>query len=314
MASGELKALLAQYESLSINDRGKVHCDLTGHDMPARAADVLAYVNGSRFLMAQKRGIDDTFLESIKPWIAAHRRDPKKLYCTLTRHEINKIKDEVEAHMQGKRFQRLLAEAKEEAERKEKKAAARAAKKAGGAAADEDMADDDEDEDEDEEDEDADDSDADGQSEDVSDDDAVPVKSSKVPRAAGGIYVPSDEEDAAMDEDDDEDDDDAKEEAEEEAGADKEEEEEEAPAAGSKRKAEASTTVAKPSNNSWLQAAAVKSKPAAAPAAKGRAAPAAAAPVKASYGAGSGKVQQAKPAAKPSSGAGSSFNPKKARK
>ena len=57
------------------------------------------------------------------PWITPHRRNPLKLYCTLTRKELNKIPNEVSKHVRGKKFIRLKKAAQEKRKNDEKKRA-----------------------------------------------------------------------------------------------------------------------------------------------------------------------------------------------
>lgn len=46
-----------------------------------------------------------------EPLIVAHKTNPKLLFCTLTRKELNRIPKQVEAHVNGKRFKNRKAEA-----------------------------------------------------------------------------------------------------------------------------------------------------------------------------------------------------------
>lgn len=45
-----------------------------------------------------------------EPLIVAHKTNPKLLFCTLTRKELNRIPKQVEAHVSGKRFRNRKAE------------------------------------------------------------------------------------------------------------------------------------------------------------------------------------------------------------
>ncbi|CAN0484385.1 unnamed protein product, partial [Scytosiphon promiscuus] len=45
-----------------------------------------------------------------EPLIVGHKTNPKLLFCTLTRIELNRIPKEVEAHVNGKRFRNRKAE------------------------------------------------------------------------------------------------------------------------------------------------------------------------------------------------------------
>lgn len=45
-----------------------------------------------------------------EPLIVAHKTNPKLLFCTLTRKELNRIPKQVGAHVNGKRFKNRKAE------------------------------------------------------------------------------------------------------------------------------------------------------------------------------------------------------------
>lgn len=45
-----------------------------------------------------------------EPLVVAHKTNPKLLFCTLTRIELNRIPKEVEAHVNGKRYRNRKAE------------------------------------------------------------------------------------------------------------------------------------------------------------------------------------------------------------
>lgn len=49
-------------------------------------------------------------LSKYEPLIVAHKTNPKLLFCTLTRKELNRIPEQVEAHVNGKRFHNRKAE------------------------------------------------------------------------------------------------------------------------------------------------------------------------------------------------------------
>jgi hypothetical protein len=64
----------------------------------------------SKKLMKAKLWYSQDF-KRYEPYIVAHKKEPKLLYCTLTKKKLNKIPEEIEAHVKGKRFTRLKAEA-----------------------------------------------------------------------------------------------------------------------------------------------------------------------------------------------------------
>ena len=60
---------------------------------------------------AVKGWYDDEKFKKYEPYIVANKKNKKKLFCTLTRISLNKIPEEVEKHVAGKKFQRLRKEA-----------------------------------------------------------------------------------------------------------------------------------------------------------------------------------------------------------
>ena len=126
--SGEVASLLSSYSSLSLTDTGKVQCQLSGHEMPAKAEAIRTYLDGSAYRRAESRSRVD--LDALLPYIVPSRTSPHKLFCKLTQREINYLADEVTAHMTGAKFLRLKAIADEESRKEEEEQARRAAKKA----------------------------------------------------------------------------------------------------------------------------------------------------------------------------------------
>ena len=108
----DVAALLAEHSFLSINERGKVHCSLTGHDMPPRADAIRAHLAGKQLAKARDWYIPaNDSLHKYGPWIVAHKSNNKKAFCRLTSTTLNRIPEEIEAHMAGRRFKHWLAEA-----------------------------------------------------------------------------------------------------------------------------------------------------------------------------------------------------------
>ncbi len=72
--------------------------------MPTNANAILSHINGKKFKKALEWYEHD--FSKYEPYIVPHKHDPKKLYCTLTKQNLNKIPEEVSKHYEGKRFQR----------------------------------------------------------------------------------------------------------------------------------------------------------------------------------------------------------------
>ncbi len=120
-----LGQLLGEHKYLKLLPSNKILCDVTGHEMSARADVVQAYISGKSF-KKQLEWYKHDYSEFL-PYIVEDKRNNKKLFCKLTREPLNRIPDEVRKHMQGKRFKRLLLEkeaaqvAKAEKEKNSKK-------------------------------------------------------------------------------------------------------------------------------------------------------------------------------------------------
>jgi hypothetical protein len=94
--------LLKQYPQLTLQPNNKIQCSLTKHEMKPNAKEVLHYVEGAKFKKALKWYTHD--YTQYQPDIMPHKTDPHKLFCTVTKQELNKIPEEVEKHINGKRF------------------------------------------------------------------------------------------------------------------------------------------------------------------------------------------------------------------
>ena len=89
----------------------KLKCTSTGHELLARLDVAQQYWTGSKYATAKARATYD--FTQHEPWIVAHKKDPHLLYCSLTRQPVCKLPKAVQGHVQGKRYKRLLKEAKE---------------------------------------------------------------------------------------------------------------------------------------------------------------------------------------------------------
>jgi len=102
--------------------RNKVLCKLTKHQLPLNAEAIQTYIDGKKFQSYLKKvkqpstveKLDNKYSELFRP---SKRFPTTRLYCTLTRKEINKKPHEIERYITGYKF--LKAVARHE-ERKEK--------------------------------------------------------------------------------------------------------------------------------------------------------------------------------------------------
>ena len=70
--------------------------------MPARADAVAAYVNGKKFKKAKEWYSYDYSI--FLPHIVPSKGNDKLLYCKVTKRDLNKVPDQVNAHVKGKTF------------------------------------------------------------------------------------------------------------------------------------------------------------------------------------------------------------------
>lgn len=107
-----VRALLEAHDFLELAttddgdvQRVRVRCALTQHEMVPRADAIEAYLGSKKFAKARDWYCFD--YSKYEPFIVAHRRKPKSLYCNVTGTVLNRIPAEVERHVNGKKFKRL---------------------------------------------------------------------------------------------------------------------------------------------------------------------------------------------------------------
>ncbi|KAG5177664.1 surfeit locus protein 2-domain-containing protein [Tribonema minus] len=120
----EVQAIIDQHDFLSLNEHGKAHCNVTNLDIPARVDALKTHLASKKFI--KQRDWYSYDFSKYEPHIVANKKDPKLLFCKLTMKPLNRIPEEIETHVNGKRFKRLVAEAEAAQARKQanKKAAA----------------------------------------------------------------------------------------------------------------------------------------------------------------------------------------------
>ncbi|KAK8802774.1 hypothetical protein JH06_1895 [Blastocystis sp. subtype 4] len=104
----ELEAFLKDNKEFQLNDHGKVHCNLTNHDIVATMAEVKKHMQTEKYQHAKDWYNYD--YSKYLPYIQEHRSDPKKLFCIVTMTSINKIPAVVERTVNSKKFKRLCAQ------------------------------------------------------------------------------------------------------------------------------------------------------------------------------------------------------------
>jgi len=106
--------LLQEHPSLSLTERGKIKCSITSHEMPMNKDAILQYVNGSKYKKAKDWYSCD--ITKYEPYIVQHRSDSRKCYCKLTGYVLNRIEEQLQRHVAGKKFLRLKRIAEEKME------------------------------------------------------------------------------------------------------------------------------------------------------------------------------------------------------
>jgi hypothetical protein len=134
---GEM-SFITEHPDLEMMESGKYRCKLTGHEMLPQQAVVEAHLKGKKYSKAKA-------MEKVKqydfakhlPHIVENKRDPRKLFCHRTKLHLNKVPEEVETHVNGRRFRARMNEWEEKQKRRaaklartKDKADARAARKA----------------------------------------------------------------------------------------------------------------------------------------------------------------------------------------
>mmetsp|Transcript_5423 Transcript_5423/g.7621 ORF Transcript_5423/g.7621 Transcript_5423/m.7621 type:complete len:241 (-) Transcript_5423:45-767(-) len=102
----EVSNFLKTHDDFELLESGKIRSKTTKHEMPARLDVIEQYANSAKYKKALEWYQHD--FNQYQPWIIPHKRHPKRLFCTLTRRDINKIPAEVQAHVNGKKYKLAL--------------------------------------------------------------------------------------------------------------------------------------------------------------------------------------------------------------
>lgn len=108
-----IESLLQKHKNLSLvsTEYGdKIKCNLTQHEMKPDVDIVKEFLRSPKLKRALAGWYQDDWVEKYAPEIIQHKHNPKMLYCTVTKVSLNKIPDEVNAHVNGKKYQRALAQ------------------------------------------------------------------------------------------------------------------------------------------------------------------------------------------------------------
>ncbi|CEM31370.1 unnamed protein product [Vitrella brassicaformis CCMP3155] len=117
----DLLEFVRQHEDLTyLEDRGKIKCIITDHEMPLRRDVVDAHLKAKKYLAA-KKGWHQHDYTQYEPYIVPHKTNKSKLYCTLTGHSLNRNPDEVQREVNGRRYRNALKAFQEQEEKQRRK-------------------------------------------------------------------------------------------------------------------------------------------------------------------------------------------------
>lgn len=103
--NASVQALVAEHDHLTYDAKyNKVHCAITGLDIVCRLDAVEQHLRSKRFRKEREWYAHD--FSAHEPFIVAHKFDRRKLYCNVTRRELNRVPAEVARHVAGKKYQR----------------------------------------------------------------------------------------------------------------------------------------------------------------------------------------------------------------
>uniref|UniRef100_A0A915PJL8 Uncharacterized protein n=1 Tax=Setaria digitata TaxID=48799 RepID=A0A915PJL8_9BILA len=99
----ELQCLLDKYPVFEYNERQKLRCTLTGHEMPSRSDQLDQYIRTSKFIRAWK-------IYQIMKEYGEYFDDigPHEFGCKVTLKIVAKDPDDLLRHINGKKFKKGL--------------------------------------------------------------------------------------------------------------------------------------------------------------------------------------------------------------
>jgi len=88
----------------------KIRCTITNHQMPRKLSELKAHWTGRRYRREKKKIQRQTDPVDLKPFeglIAPHKYDKTKVFCTLTKKNLNNDKETITKHVTGRKFKFL---------------------------------------------------------------------------------------------------------------------------------------------------------------------------------------------------------------
>ncbi|KAL9988378.1 hypothetical protein ACROYT_G002816 [Oculina patagonica] len=120
MADGKaVKKFLSKHPHFELfkddQNREKVKCKLTGHELPARLSELENYIKGKKYQRLIKEVPDKSpGYKEYKEFLVPSENNRNQLYCQLTKKYINNAPHHIQRHITGKRFTKALEKYREE--------------------------------------------------------------------------------------------------------------------------------------------------------------------------------------------------------
>lgn len=105
----EVEKIVSEVETLSVvviaDGKVRVRCSVTQRDLLPNKEEITRYLASKKYKKAKEwYGYD---FSKYEPFIVPHKSNKKRLFCNVTSMYLNKIPEQVERHVNGKKFQRL---------------------------------------------------------------------------------------------------------------------------------------------------------------------------------------------------------------
>ncbi|CAI9538663.1 unnamed protein product [Staurois parvus] len=101
----DVRGFLLQHPELQPVSGNKIRFTLTGHELPCRLPDLQNFTTGKKYKNLMEVSFDGSKYE---PHIVPSTKNTGQLFCKLTLRHITKRLEDVERHINGKRYQRAL--------------------------------------------------------------------------------------------------------------------------------------------------------------------------------------------------------------
>ncbi|XP_062611826.1 surfeit locus protein 2-like [Saccostrea cucullata] len=108
--SKELKKLLKQFPNLKImDDKPRIKCSLSGHEMPCQEEAIQSYIKGKKFQKLQSKNLYS--YDKYKEHIVNSKKKGREhqLFCLLTLRHLNNNPEHIKRHIEGRKFTKAYA-------------------------------------------------------------------------------------------------------------------------------------------------------------------------------------------------------------